>query len=126
MKLRYRKSGNIYIPQYLTKEDEWKDFTADQISGDLRNLCEKIIVELSFPRRSRFDTSGYWYYFENDKDTGKGALIFSNEMYLTLSEVNHRRFLGLRSNERNVETRERSSFVSSTNKGGVPRPLFKI
>jgi hypothetical protein len=81
MKLRYRKSGNIYTPQYLTKEDEWKDFTADQISGDLRNLCEKI-AGLSFPIRSGLNTSGYWYYFENEKNTGKGALIFSNEMYV--------------------------------------------
>ena len=94
MKLRYRKSATFYIPQYLSEKYEWEDFTADQISGSLRKLCEKIGI-LSFP----MSWNGQWYFHDNGKDKGNGLLIFSNEMYVMA-------FLGAAKSYFNQETKE--------------------
>ena len=81
MKLRYRISADVYIPQYyMPKEDRWQDFLVKDVTPAIEKLC-MAIGNLQAPHR--FD-EGQWFFNPSRKEDKKEdmALIFFKEMYV--------------------------------------------
>lgn len=75
IKYRYRKNGSQFIPQYKREvnNEDWRDFVASDIKGDMKRLCQSI-GDIQAPQR--WDC-GIWYY-KDDPHT----LLFTKEVFV--------------------------------------------
>jgi len=81
MKLRYRKTADLFVPQYfITKEDKWEDFKIKNLPKVLHNFCIAL-TNLENPRR--FDSIHPRSFSPSEGEKLEDmSLIFGKEMYI--------------------------------------------
>lgn len=83
MKLRYRMSADLYIPQYQKKDETWEDFKVKDLVG--ATILERVAQVLANIENRAKWTEGQWY-FEPVKGTGTVkedmSIFFKKEIYV--------------------------------------------